>query len=441
MSTLLPPLAVSRYFLTLDATEYQFILFKGHHMDVRQSQGEPRMLISRDALLHNLRLIRRQLQPKTKICAMVKADAYGHGADIVIDTLCNFYIDDLSAPLVDMLGVGCFDEAAAITETSLPIIVFRPVENIYLGRQRDALETAIRGGWILTLSTPAAADDVARIAMSLGKRASIHITLDTGMTREGCSIENFPELLTHIASHSSLRIASIGTHFASADIAGDAFTENQFNNFQNATDQLPIPRNVANSGAIFFAPATHLDMVRPGISLYGIDPTCKPNLDRPLRPIAKWTAPIISILDAKKGATIGYGQTWQAPHDTRIGLIPIGYADGYLRAFGNRAMMIVNGISVPVVGRVSMDLVTIDLQNIPSAKIGDEVTVMDDDPLNPASCYALANLADTIPYEILTRIGPRIRRVALEPVEDVSPISISLKIKPSLGTRIYPQRI
>jgi alanine racemase len=103
--------------------------------------------------------------------------------------------------------------------------------------------------------------------------------------------------------------------------------------------------------------------------------------------------------------------------------------------------MLVNGIPAPVVGRVSMDLTTIDLHDIPSAKIGDEVTVMDDDPLSAASAYALANLADTIPYEVLTRIGSRIRRVAVEPVEDPSPISISLKIKPGLGTRINPQKI
>ncbi|HEY1629274.1 MAG TPA: alanine racemase [Tepidisphaeraceae bacterium] len=416
-------------------------------MDVRQSHGEPRMLISREALIHNLRLIRGQLNPKTKICAMVKADAYGHGADIVIDTLCNFVFEDLPSPLIDMLGVGCLDEAAAITETILPILIFRPVENIYMGRQREALENAIRLGWILTLNTAAAADDVARIAMSLGRRAAIHVMLDTGMTRDGCSIDQLPQLLSRIESHSSLRLLSIGTHFASSEIANDNFLAEQFDHFCTATDglatnrQSKLLRHVANSGGIFFAPSTHLDMVRPGISLYGIDPTCKPQLNRPLRPVAKWTAPIVSILEAKKGSTIGYGQTWTAPHDTRIGLIPIGYADGYLRAWSNRATMLVNGIPAPVVGRVSMDLTTIDLHDIPSAKIGDEITVMDDDPLSAASAYALANLADTIPYEVLTRIGSRIRRVAVEPVEDPSPISISLKIKPGLGTRINPQKI
>jgi alanine racemase len=405
------------------------------------------MLISREALLHNLRLIRSHLHPNTKICAMVKADAYGHGADIVIDTLCNFLFDDLPSPLVDTLGVSSFDEATAIAESNLPILILRPIENVYIGNQREAIDHAIRLGWILTLNTPAAADDVARIAMAAGRRAAIHVMLDTGMTRDGCSIDHLPHLLARIESHSSLRLLSVGSHFATSEIADHNFLDAQFDHFCTATDGLAtnrsskILRHVANSGGIFFAPSTHLDMVRPGISLYGLDPTCKPHLDRPLRPIAKWTAPIISILDARKGSTIGYGQTWTAPCDTRIGVIPIGYADGYMRAWSNRATMIVNGIPVPVVGRVSMDLTTIDLHNIPSAKIGDEAIVMDDDPLSSCSAYGLAALADTIPYEVLTRIGPRIRRVALEPVEDTSPISISLKINPGLGARVNPQKI
>jgi alanine racemase len=130
--------------------------------------------------------------------------------------------------------------------------------------------------------------------------------------------------------------------------------------------------------------------------------------------VAKWTATILSILDAKAGTAVGYGHTWRTPCDTRIGLVPVGYADGYLRAWGNHAKMIVQGITVPVVGRVSMDLVTLDLHDVPTAEIGDEVIVMDDDPLSPASAYSLASLGQTIPYEVFTRIGPRVKREAVE---------------------------
>jgi alanine racemase len=175
-----------------------------------------------------------------------------------------------------------------------------------------------------------------------------------------------------------------------------------------------LARTAANSGGVFFFPGSHFDMVRPGLSLYGIDPTCRPSMDRPLRPIAKWVAPLMSILNASEGATVGYGQTWTAPHDTRIGIVPVGYADGYLRGWGNRAKMIIHGVPVPVVGRVSMDMATVDLHDVPQAQVNDEVTIMDDDPVSPASAYALAELAGTIPYEVFTRIGSRIRRVAVD---------------------------
>ena len=125
----------------------------------------------------------------------------------------------------------------------------------------------------------------------------------------------------------------------------------------------------------------------------------------------------MSVRDLPKGSSVGYNQTWAAPRDTRLGLVPVGYADGYLRSFSNRAMMIVQGKAVPVVGRVSMDYATIDLGTVPQATVGDEVTILDSDPLSPASAYALARNAETIPYEIFTRIGPRVHRVATDPVE------------------------
>lgn len=390
------------------------------NMDVRTFPDQPRLLISRDSIHHNLRQIRQRLLPGTKICAMVKADAYGHGADLICDTLCNFESEHLPTPAVDMLGVGCLEEAAGLAETSLPVLVLRAVENSYVGPARAAIEHAIRSGWVLTIGSCSCADDIARIAMSVRKRANVHVMIDSGMTRCGCSIGSTDELLKKIDSQTALSLYSLGTHLATSDTPNDPFITEQLGRFRSATDAFvsqrerkPI-RTVANSGGIFFAPATHLNMVRPGISLYGVDPACKPNMNRPLKPIAKWVANLISILDAKSGSSIGYGRTFRADRDTRIGLVPVGYADGYPRSLGGKASMIVNGVAVPVVGRVSMDLVTIDLHDVPSAAIGDEVIVMDDDPLSPASAYALAETAGTIPYELFTRIGPRIKRIPVQ---------------------------
>jgi alanine racemase len=158
-------------------------------------------------------------------------------------------------------------------------------------------------------------------------------------------------------------------------------------------------------------------MVRPGISLYGVDPTCKPNLDRKLRLVGKWIAPLAGIRDIPKGTGVGYGHTWKAERDTRIGLVPIGYADGYPRILSNWGTMIVNNKKAPVVGNVSMDLITIDLRDCPDARIGDSVIIMDSDPLSPASVYQMADLAHTIPYEIFTKIGNRVKRLPVDPAE------------------------
>jgi alanine racemase len=394
-------------------------------MDAKHSLGEPRLLISRSALLHNIAVLRHHLAPGVKLCAMIKADAYGHGAAIAADALANLAGADATgagSPAADQLAVATIDEAAQLpADVTLPITVMRQVEHAFLGRQREAIELAIRRGWTLTLASPAAADDVARIAIAVHRRAVVHVMIDTGMTRCGAPVDQIPELLARIESHASLRLTSLSTHFANSEVAHDPYTQNQLRHFMMATNAFvaakggKVIRHAANSGGIFFTPRAHLDMVRPGISLYGIDPTCRPSLDRSLKPVLKWTAPLAAINEIKAGTSIGYNQTFIAPRDMRVGLIPVGYADGYLRALSNKGVMLVGGERCPVLGRVSMDLTTIDLARASQAHVGDEVTVIDDDPLSPASAYELARLAETIPYELFTRIGPRVRRVAVEP--------------------------
>ncbi|MGA3068489.1 MAG: alanine racemase [Tepidisphaeraceae bacterium] len=389
-------------------------------MDAKHSLGEPRCLISRAALLHNIALLRRSIAPHVKICAVVKADAYGHGAELVVDTLCNFSSTDAEPPMVDALAVADIDEAAALPPCDLPVLILRPVENCYLGTQRARLEAAIRNSWILTLCSPTAAQDLARIAEARSSRANIQIMVNTGLNRAGVDPRAFDILLDKINSLPALKLLGIATHFASSDEPANPLNSEQLSRFLAVTTNLVQGRlsrpqlSAANSGGVFFQPHSHLDMVRPGISIYGIDPTCRPSVDRPLRPTMKWTAPLISIRDVPTGAGVGYGQTYRTDRPTRLGLIPVGYADGYPRVLSNRGVMMVCGQPAPVAGNVSMDLLVIDLQNIPQAVVGDEVTVMDSDPLSPASVYRIAELANTIPYEIFCRIGARVRRVALD---------------------------
>jgi alanine racemase len=404
-------------------------------MDAKQTLGEPRVLISRSALLHNAAVLRRALPPGTRICAILKADAYGHCAFIVADALCNYSSDTSDSPAVDALAVANMDEAGELPDVKVPVIVFRPLENAFLGRQRAKLEEAVRNGWVLTICSNAAAEDLARIAVSCEKRASVQVMVDTGMTRAGVDAPHLQELLHKIHSRPSLNLVGICTHFSGAEDPHCNHTLNELARFRQTIDPFSevfrgkVLRHAANSGGIFFIPASHLDMVRPGIALYGIDPTGKPSAQRALRPVMKWTAPLVGIRHIRRGVGVGYSQTWHATRDTRIGLIPCGYADGYPRCYSNQAVALIHGQQAPVVGRVSMDLTTVDLGDIPQAQVGDEATLLDNDPLSPVSVYALARWADTIPYEVFCRIGRRVPRVAVAPegwghVQSRQPVSV-----------------
>jgi len=386
-------------------------------MSFSTASTEPRLLISRSALLHNVAVLRKAAGG-AKVCAMIKANAYGHGAALVADALTNFSgPTGQEAPVVDAIGVATIDEAAELPQLSVPTIVFQPVENAFSPSQRSRIEYAVRHDWHLMLCSKSAADDVARIAGMLHRRAHVQVMIDTGMARAGVGVERALELLHQVEQWPSLRLMGVGTHLAAADMPGDFLAEEQLAHFDRITRHIAgkTMLHAANSAAIFFLPQARYDMVRPGISLYGMDPTGSPALDRPLRPVARFVAPLVGIRDIPKGQGVGYSHTWTAPRDSRIGLVPIGYADGYTRLLSNRASMMVADKRARVIGRISMDLTTIDLSDIPQASIGDEVTIIDNDPLSPASAYELARLAETIPYETLCRIGPRVKRVGVDP--------------------------
>ncbi len=412
-------------------------------MEAKQSLGQPRLLISRSALLHNARFVRRLVGERVRICGTVKANAYGHGSAVVADALANF-ADDTGRPAVDSFAVATVDEAAELPETTLGVSVLRPVENSFVGQQRAAIELAIHSGWTLTVCSLPAIDDISRIAQAIGQRANVQIMIDTGMTRSGVAPHQVEAMLRKIETRSALRLVGLCSHFASGEIAGHPFTSSQLQLFRSATDEYAthnagkLLRHIANSGGVFFSRESHMDMVRPGISLLGIDPTGKPHVDRHLKPVMKWTAPIVAIHDLAAGQTVGYGQSWIAPRATRIGVVPIGYADGYSREFGGKAVMLLGGKLLPVVGRVSMDFTTIDLNATPWAVVGEEVTVLDNDPLSPASVYKLAEIAGTIPYEVFCRIGLRVVRVGVEPEERES---VDSSVRPaSAGRGELPSR-
>ncbi len=382
--------------------------------DANQYQGEPRLIVDANALRTNLRTLRRHLASDVKFCAVLKANAYGHSAVNIANAL--IAIESESPFLrTDQFAVATFDEALTIEELDKPIMLLRPVENAFLGRQRELIEHAIRRGWTIPVASPTAAEDIARIALHLQLRANVQIMLDTGMSRGGVSASDFSELLERILHHASLKLAGVMTHFASSERTGDSYTSDQLRLFQRTTEAFPIlesiPRHAANSGAIFTTPRAHFDMVRAGIALYGIDPTGNPAADRSLAPVGKLVAPLIAILDIEPGQSVGYGQTWIASQRTKVGVVAIGYADGYPRLASNRGIVMVNDRPCGVIGRVSMDVTTIILTHIDDVSIGDDVTMIDSNPLSPASVYATSTIANTIPYEIMCGLGNRVQRV------------------------------
>lgn len=401
-------------------------LSSGGWSDPATTGGEARALISRAALLHNAQLLAEQAAP-ARLCPVVKADAYGHGAPIVADALCRLCKSDgPQRPAAAMLAVVTIDEAAEIDAVlggiGIPIIVLRPVANTYAGRNRKLIEHAIRRGYILTLLDGGGADDIGRAAARVGMRANVHVGLDTGMSRENTDRHHFAALIEKVRATPPLKLHSVSTHFSDAATEDEPLTQIQAEAFADATETLSdqgVLRHAANSGGTFFCHRGVFDFVRPGIALYGLDPTGTPDVRRPFRPVMRLVAPLIHMRDVSPGQSVGYGRTWTARRQSRIGLLPLGYADGLPRLASNKGAVRIGSrerpIYCPVVGTLSMDYVTVDLTDAPHAALGDEVTVIDDDPLSPASAYAWARHAQTIPYEVLTGIGRRIHRVPTDP--------------------------
>jgi alanine racemase len=286
---------------------------------------------------------------------------------------------------------------------------------------------------------PAAADALDRIAARLGTQAPVHVEIDTGMGRMGVPLESAGRLLSHVAGCRHLRLEGVFTHFAEAESAGD-FTRRQLDRFYDtlarfefgppestgSTDDSRVnalaPRSggrlllhAANSAAALAHPGTRLNMVRCGLAIYGYPPgegdAAADAVAASLRPAMKVVSRLAAVKRLPVGHTVGYGRTWTAARDTVAGVVPVGYEDGYPRSLSNNAVMQVRGRFAPVIGRVSMDQTVVDLTDVPAAAAGDDVVVVSDNPAAPNSLAALAGRAGTIPYELLCRLGNRIRRM------------------------------
>jgi alanine racemase len=372
--------------------------------------------IDLDAIVHNCRIIKAITGQKCRLCPTVKCNAYGHGIEVVLPAL--------KAADVEMVCVASIQEARQLVELrwEKPILLLGSEFTIYNGKQKNELAHWIVENQIrITATTKADIDVLSTAAKSLGKPAIIHVMLDSGMTRMGLDEQRLYQLMTEIRTTNGISIEALYTHFAAADEADKSFTIHQLKRFktflkQMETNGLRVPIiHVANSAAAIDLPDSRFDMVRPGLSVYGYHPSAQMHNKPNLRPAMKVVSFLMMVKKISAGSCLGYGCTYKADDDMIIGLVPIGYGDGYDRRLSNSGKMTIAGRLVSVVGRVSMDQTTVDLTELSKSGLkvaaGTEVTIIDNVRDAPNSVESLAVQLQTIPYEIVTRLGQRIVRV------------------------------
>ncbi|NWF51938.1 MAG: alanine racemase [Nitrospirae bacterium] len=346
------------------------------------------------AIAHNFKIL-RDIVGKRPVIAVVKADAYGHGAIEVSKRLIQ--------EGVSCLAVAFTDEAIQLRNAGInaPIIVLFDTKD---------LEDFFNFNLIPVIHDVSIALAISRKATEKRKKINVHVKVDTGMGRIGLSGNKIIDNLICISEMEGLEITGIMSHFSEADLLDRSFAYSQLKEFNRIREELfkklkkRIFSHIANSAAVLTFGESHLDAVRPGLMLYGYSSLSKDS-ELNLIPAMKVKTVILCIRNLPSGFPISYGRTFITKRQSIIGVIPVGYADGYNRLFSNNAEVLVKGVRVPVVGRVCMDLTMIDLTDIKDVKEGEEVVLLGQQGNETITAYELANKAGTIPYEILTSFG------------------------------------
>lgn len=359
------------------------------------------------ALEHNYRMLRRKIPYTCRFLGLCKADAYGHGAAEI-----GLKLQELGA---DMLAVACLDEGLELRKhgITLPILCLgeTPVEAAHLLVEQDMIQMVGDLMYGKALS---------EVSQKTGKPVVIHIKIDTGMGRlgflwdEAHKTQTLQELeeLCHLEG---IYAQGVFTHFACAD-CDKAFTMLQLERFQQLKEALEkkkiyLPNyHCASSAATLSYPQTHMDMVRPGIALFGYSPTGEED-DVCLKPVMTVKSRIATVRTVPEGWSVSYGGTVKLGRETKLAVIPIGYGDGYPRNLSNHMTMLVRGIPCPVVGRICMDMCMIDVSQVPDVQAGEQVIVYNGPLIQEA-----AQKTDTIVYEILCNVGKRVPRIYISSV-------------------------
>ena len=364
--------------------------------------------IDLDAIAYNTRNI-KQLIGNKDLIAVVKANCYGHGAIDIIPTL----LENGAS----RLAVAMISEALEIRENKItaPIMIlgFTP---LYLG------EELINNDIEQTVYDLDYARELSKIALSLNKKAKIHIAMDTGMGRIGfLPNEKSIDDITEIYSLEGIDVVGIFTHFSTSDEKDKEYSHQQFTKMMSVMDELEkrgvdIPlKHVANSGAIIDLPSTYLDAVRAGIILYGYYPSDEVNKSNlALKPALTLKATITNVKTLEKDMYISYGRTFKTTNKTIVATIPVGYADGYIRKLGENGNVIIKDQFAPIIGRICMDQFMIDVTNIPDVKIGDEVILLGEKNNLKYNADDIAEKLGTINYEVTCMLKSRLPRVYIK---------------------------
>lgn len=354
------------------------------------------------ALERNLDRVRAASTPETGVMLVVKADAYGHGAVPVSWHLLKHG--------VTCLGVGDSSEALELRAAGItaPIVVLGAVV-------AGELEDVVRGQITVTVHSGDRVRALRRVVKQTGGRVGLHLKVDTGLGRLGCHPQRVLGIAREVKRSRGLYLEGICTHIAKTTADGGADAQTQLTRFQRVLRSLekeglrPPWCHAYASGGIFSTLPDDFNLIRPGLSVFGLEPHSR-GRGQGLEPAMSWRTQVVFMKDHRKGVRIGYGGTWRAPRKSRIATLPLGYNDGYRFAFSNRAEVLLRGVRCPVVGRVSMDYTTIDVSRVGGAAVGDVVTLMGSDGDESIDARELARHAQTIPYEILCGIGRRVKR-------------------------------
>jgi alanine racemase len=374
-----------------------------HEPTIAADQARPtRVEVDLEVLARNYAAICSHVAP-ARVMPILKANAYGHGQLAVARKL-----ERIGAPC---LGVAYLEEGLRLRQHGIrmPVLVMGGIVGSQLPR-------FLAHDLTITASSVDKLNAIEACAAQLGRRARVHLKIDTGMERIGVHWYSAEPLLMAAARARHVNVEGVFTHFANADEPEPDRARLQLERFHEALrfyerHSLPVPlRHAANSGAILQLPESHLDMVRPGVLSYGVSPSSELALTIPVEPVLSWYTRVVFFKVVMAGNPVSYGSTWAPTHQTRVITLPVGYGDGYMRAMSGRARVLVGGRNLPVVGRICMDQVMVDIDQ-GSAFNGDDVVLIGRSGESEIRVEELARWAGTIPHEVLTNINTRVPRL------------------------------